>query len=61
MPLVVASAFLAAEPALVCSTTAQRITICPGNLPPSGPGVHGPLAIGSYVTVPGLADGIYDT
>jgi hypothetical protein len=60
MPSVSASAALSAQPALRCSVLTQRITISPGNVQP-GSQVYGPLATDSYVVVPGIIDGIYDT
>jgi hypothetical protein len=56
-----AAAALAAAPVLSCATISQRITVSPGNLHPGSSGVYGPLATDSFVMVPGLIDGIYDT
>lgn len=61
MPLISASASLSAAAVLVCSVLMERITITPGNVIPGGSGIHGPLAISSYVEVPGIIDGVYDT
>jgi hypothetical protein len=60
MAQVSASAALSATPALRCSVLTQRITISPGNVQPVSQ-VHGPLATDSYVVIPGITDGIYDT
>lgn len=60
MPQVSAAAALAAQAALRCSVLTERITISPGNVQPVGQ-VHGPLTTDSYVVVPGITDGIYDT
>lgn len=56
-----AAVALAAAPALACATIAQRITITPGTVQTGSLGIHGPLTNDSYVMVPGLIDGIYDT
>jgi hypothetical protein len=54
------TAALSAQAALRCSVLTQRITVSAGNVQP-GSQVYGPLATDSYVVVPGITDGIYDT
>jgi hypothetical protein len=60
MATVSASAALAAGAVLRAVVMSQRITITPGTVLP-GTGVTGPLATSSWVQVPAVADGVYDT
>lgn len=61
MATVSASAALGAAAVLSAAVMSQRITITPGNVAAGGLGAYGPLATDSWVQVPGLADGVYDT
>lgn len=59
-PLHSGSAFLSAAATLTCSTTTVRITITPGTVSPVSQ-AYGPLATDSYVVVPAVIDGVYDS
>lgn len=60
MPLVAATAALSAAATLACSTLSLRITVTPSTVSP-GSQAYGPLRTESYVVVPGVIDGVYDT
>ena len=59
-PLHSGTAALSAAAALTCSTTTVRITITPSTVSP-GSQAYGPLVPDSYVVVPAVIDGIYDS
>lgn len=56
-----AQAALAARGALACAPLGQQIFIAPGNVARYGPASHGPPVLVPAVTVPGTADGVYDS
>jgi hypothetical protein len=60
MATVSGSAALAARAVLAATAMSQRITVAPGTVLP-GTGVTGPIATSSWVQVPAVADGVYDT
>lgn len=60
MPQVAATAILSAAATLACSALSVRITITPGTVF-TGSQAYGPLTTDSYVVVPGIIDGVYDT
>lgn len=54
------SASLSAAAVLSCSTTTVRITVTPSTVSP-GSQAYGPLVPDSYVVVPAVIDGVYDS
>lgn len=60
MPQVTATASLSAAAVLACSALWVRINITPGTVF-TGSQAYGPLEVDSYVVVPAVIDGVYDT